>query len=34
MDNANAVNDALVQRMLPDLPPREFAQAFIAEHWS
>ena len=33
MDNANAVNDALVQRMLPELPPREFAQAFISEHW-
>ena len=34
MNNANAVNDALVQRMLPDLPPRDFAQAFISDHWS
>ena len=34
MDNANAVNDALVQRMLPDLPPRDFAQTFISDHWS
>lgn len=33
MDNANAVNDALVQRMLPDLPPRDFARIFISNHW-
>ncbi|MGB0905049.1 MAG: ParA family protein, partial [Mangrovicoccus sp.] len=34
MQNANAVNDALIQRVWPDLPPRGFADAFIEEHWS
>lgn len=34
MLNANAVNDALTRRCLPHLPPRDFADAFIAEHWS
>lgn len=34
MDNANAVNDALVQRIWPDLPPREYARKFIEERWS
>lgn len=34
MRNANAVNDALVQRIWPDLPARDFAQKFIDEHWS
>lgn len=34
MANANAVNDALVQRIWPELPPRDFAKAFIEEHWS
>ncbi len=33
MANANAVNDALVQRIWPDLPPREFAAKFIEERW-
>ncbi len=33
MDNANAVNDALVQRIWPTLPPRDFAQAFMEERW-
>lgn len=33
MDNANAVNDALVQRIWPDLPSRGFAQAFMEERW-
>ena len=33
MDNANAVNDALVQRIWPDLPPRGFARAFMEERW-
>ena len=32
-DNANAVNDALVQRTLPHLPAREYAQAFIDARW-
>ena len=34
MDNANAVNDALVGRVLPHLPGRGHADRFIAEHWS
>ena len=34
MANANAVNDALVQRIWPELPPRGYAKAFIEEHWS
>ncbi|KAF0674690.1 AAA family ATPase [Profundibacterium mesophilum] len=34
MRNANAVNDALVQRVLPDLPKRDFADTFIKERWS
>ncbi|MGZ2260165.1 AAA family ATPase [Roseobacter sp. A03A-229] len=34
MANANAVNDALVQRIWPELPPRDFAKAFIEERWS
>lgn len=34
MRNANAVNDALVQRILPDLPKRDFADTFIKERWS
>ncbi|MEJ6399532.1 ParA family protein [Yoonia sp. 208BN28-4] len=34
MTNANAVNDALVQRIWPDLPPRDFAKTFIEERWS
>lgn len=34
MANANAVNDALVQRIWPELPPREFAKTFIEERWS
>ena len=34
MDNANAVNDALVGRVLPHLPSRGHADRFIAEHWS
>lgn len=34
MANANAVNDALVQRIWPDLPPRDFAKTFIEERWS
>ncbi|WP_118135483.1 ParA family protein [Oceanicella sp. SM1341] len=33
MANANAVNDALVQRVCPELPPRDFARAFIEERW-
>lgn len=32
--NANAVNDGLVQRIWPDLPPRGYAQSFIQERWS
>lgn len=34
MTNANAVNDMLVTRCLPHLPPRGFAQAFIDERWN
>lgn len=34
MKNANAVNDALVQRIWPELPGREFAKQFIEDHWS
>ena len=34
MTNANAVNDALVQRIWPHLPPRDFAKTFIEERWS
>ena len=34
MTNANAVNDALVQRIWPELPPRDFAKIFIEERWS
>ena len=34
MANANAVNDMLVTRCLPHLPPRGFAQAFIEERWN
>jgi len=34
MENANAVNDALVQRVMPDLPRRGYADAFIKDHWS
>lgn len=34
MANANAVNDALVQRIWPELPPRDFAETFIKERWS
>ncbi|WP_299734064.1 AAA family ATPase [uncultured Tateyamaria sp.] len=33
MDNANAVNDALVQRIWPDLPSRGFADTFMKERW-
>jgi chromosome partitioning protein len=34
LDNANAVNDGLVAACLPRLPPRGFADAFIASRWS
>ncbi|WP_227272102.1 AAA family ATPase [Roseobacter weihaiensis] len=34
MANANAVNDALVQRIWPELPPRDYARKFIEERWS
>ena len=34
MTNANAVNDALVQRIWPDLPDRGYAKAFIEERWT
>jgi chromosome partitioning protein len=34
MANANAVNDALVQRVWPELPPKDFAKTFIEERWS
>jgi chromosome partitioning protein len=34
MANANAVNDALVQRVWPELPKRGFADAFIKDRWS
>ncbi|EDZ40507.1 putative plasmid replication protein [Rhodobacteraceae bacterium HTCC2083] len=34
MANANAVNDALVQRVWPELPTRGFADAFIKDRWS
>lgn len=33
MANANAVNDALVQKIWPDLPARDFARQFIEERW-
>ena len=33
MANANAVNDAIVQRVWPELPDRGFAKAFIEERW-
>lgn len=33
MANANAVNDAIVQRVYPELPDRGFAKAFIEERW-
>lgn len=33
MNNANAVNDALVQRVWPELPAKDFAAAFIEERW-
>ncbi|MGH1579159.1 ParA family protein [Planktotalea sp.] len=34
MANANAVNDALVQRVWPELPARGFAASFIKDRWS
>lgn len=34
LNNANAVNDALVQRIWPELPPKGFADAFINQHWA
>lgn len=34
MANANAVNDALVQRVWPELPERGFAAQFIKDRWS
>ncbi|MCK0122381.1 ParA family protein [Loktanella sp. F6476L] len=34
MANANAVNDALVQKVWPDLPTKGFAKTFIEERWS
>lgn len=34
MRNANAVNDALVQRIWPELPKRDFADEFIKERWN
>ena len=34
MANANAVNDALVQRVWPELPDRGFAAQFIKDRWS
>lgn len=34
MANANAVNDALVQKIWPELPPRDYAKTFIEERWS
>ncbi len=33
MANANAVNDALVERIWPELPTRGFAKQFIEERW-
>ncbi|AML53826.1 hypothetical protein RC74_21390 (plasmid) [Falsihalocynthiibacter arcticus] len=33
LNNANAVNDALVKRVWPELPSRGFAEVFIKEHW-
>jgi len=33
MTNANAVNDAIVKRVWPDLPSRGFADRFIEERW-
>lgn len=34
LKNANAVNDALVQRVWPELPSKGFANAFINQHWA
>ncbi|WP_295316031.1 ParA family protein [Roseobacter sp.] len=34
MANANAVNDALVERIMPDLPTRGYAETFIRERWN
>ena len=34
LKNANAVNDALVQRIWPELPSKGFADAFINQHWA
>lgn len=33
MKNANAVNDAIVKKVWPDLPSRGFADKFIEERW-
>lgn len=33
MTNANAVNDAIVKKVWPDLPSRGFADTFIEERW-
>jgi len=33
MANANAVNDAIVKKVWPDLPSRGFADKFIEERW-
>ncbi len=33
MNNANAVNDAIVKKVWPDLTSRGFADAFIEERW-
>jgi len=34
MENANAVNDALMKRVCPELPGRGYAETFIQDHWS
>jgi chromosome partitioning protein len=34
MENANAVNDALLRRVWPELPGRGYAEKFIEDHWS
>lgn len=34
MENANAVNDALMRRVCPELPGRGYAETFIEDHWS